>query len=118
MSKIKRRIAAVLTAAALGLGGSVAAASSSSAASCLATNGCIVWQFYYDGVAIRSAPYTTGTTIYGRGYYPQRAQHISYAYGSSYKPQYGSTSTLWTKSKNLTTGVTGYSGVGFMERWN
>lgn len=69
------------------------------------------------GVAIRSAPYTSGTTIYGRGYPGQNVVEHSYASGStySYNNKFGSgSSSLWSDTTNTTTNVSGWSGFWFI----
>lgn len=80
------------------------------------------WHFVDDGVAIRSAPYTTGTTIYGRGYNGQQVAWVdSYLSGSqySYNNINGSgTSQYWWYLNDIATGVAGWSGRYFVSLSN
>ncbi len=103
---VKNQGTAAVLAAALAVGGAVALAPASSAAT-----------YVSDGVAIRSAPYTSGTTIHGRGYVGQSVVEHSFHTGSSYSfnNAYGSGSTnLWSYTTNTSTGVRGYSGAYFI----
>ncbi|HEY0237129.1 MAG TPA: hypothetical protein VGC37_00655 [Friedmanniella sp.] len=82
------------------------------------------WHFVDDGVAIRSAPYTSGTTIYGRGYNGQGVTWVnttstlngsSYSYNNSNGS--GSSQYWWYLTDNAT-GVTGWSGRYFVSLTN
>jgi hypothetical protein len=106
--RIAKRLIAAATGSALLVAGLAVVAPSATAIT-----------YLENGVAIRSGPYTTGTTIYGRGY---PGQVISTAaggvYGSTYSysnSHYGSgTSNVWSYHHNSTTGVSGYSGIYFI----
>lgn len=103
---IKKQGTAALVAAALAVGGAVALAPASSAAT-----------YVSDGVAIRSAPYTSGTTIHGRGYPGQTVVKHSTVAGSvySFNNVYGNgTTNAWSNTTNTSTGVKGYSGTLFI----